>query len=75
MMTPWKKGLTYIGVGDRHVLLQWNNATTEMGPLMQIIQLTGQSGNFSYYVPIAQVCSEESMINNQHFFLGEFSKA
>lgn len=68
-------GLTYSGVGDRHVLLQWKNATTEKGPVMQIVQLTGQSGNYSYYVPVAQVCSEESMINNQLFSLGEFSRA
>ena len=69
------QGLTYSSIGDRHVLLQWNNATTEMGPVMQIVQLTGQSGNYSYYVPVAQVFSEESMINNQLFSLGEFSRA
>ena len=70
------QGLTYTGmVQDRHILLQWNNATTEMGPVMQIVQLTGQSGNYSYYVPVAQVCSEEFMINNQLFSLGEFSRA
>ena len=74
-VTLHAKGLTYSGMGDRHVLLQWNNATTEIGPVMQIIQLTGQSGNYSYYVPVAQVCSEEFMINNQLFSLGEFSRA
>lgn len=39
-VTLHAKGLTYSGMGDRHVLLQWNNATTEIGPVMQIIQLT-----------------------------------
>ncbi|KAF8351820.1 hypothetical protein F5887DRAFT_932522 [Amanita rubescens] len=68
-------GLTYSGVGDRHVLLQWNNATTEMGLVTQIIQLTGQSGNYSYYVPVANLCSAQSMLNNQPFSLGEFSRA
>ena len=56
-VTLHAQGLTYSGMGDRHVLLQWNNATTEMGPVMQIVQLTGQSGNYSYYGPVAQVCS------------------
>ena len=74
-VTLHAQGLTYSGMGDRHVLLQWNNATTEIGPVMQIVQLTGQSGNYSYYVPVAQVCSEEFMINNQLFSLGEFSRA
>jgi hypothetical protein len=62
-------------MGDRHVLLQWNNATTEMGLVTQIVQLTGQSGNYSYYVPVAQLCSTQSMLNNQLFSLGEFSRA
>ncbi len=66
-------GLTYSGVGDRHVLIQWNNATTETGPVMQIVQLTGQSGNYSYYVPVAKL--EESMLISQPFSLGEFSRA
>ena len=74
-VTLHAKGLTYSGMGDRHVLLQWNNATSEIGPVMQIIQLTGQSGNYSYYVPVAQVCYEEFMINSQLFSLGEFSRA
>jgi hypothetical protein len=69
------QGITYNGLGSRHVLLQWNNATTEMGPVMQILQLTGQPGNYSYYVPVAQVCSEEFMTNNQLFSLGKFSRA
>jgi hypothetical protein len=53
--------LTYSGVGDRHVLLQWIiNAATETGVVTetQIVQLTGQSGNYSYYVPVAKFCSE-----------------
>ena len=54
-VTLHAKGLTYSGMGDRHVLLQWNNATTEIGPVMQIIQLTGQSGNYSYYVSCASL--------------------
>jgi hypothetical protein len=31
------QGLTYNGMGDRHVLLQWNNATTEMGLVTHIV--------------------------------------
>ena len=74
-VTLHARGLTYSGVGDRHVLLQWNNATTGKGPVTQIVQLTGQSGNYSYYVPVAKYRSEESMLANQLFSLGEFSRA
>ena len=66
------RGLTYSGMGDCHVLLQWNNATTEMGLVTQIVQLTGQSGNYSYYVPVAKLRSAQTMLNNQLFSLGKF---
>ena len=69
------QGLTYSGVGDRHVLLQWNIATTAMGLVTQIVQLTGQSGNYSYYVPVAKLRSAQTMLSNQLFSLGEFSRA
>jgi hypothetical protein len=68
-------GLTYSGVGDRHVLIQWNNATTEVGLVTQMVQLTGQSGNYSYYVPVAKLRSAQTLLNNQLFSLGEFSRA
>jgi hypothetical protein len=70
-------GLTYSGVGDRHVLLQWNNTPTtgNIGFVSQIVQLTGQSGNYSYYAPVAQLGSAETMVNNLLFSLGEFSRA
>ena len=68
-------GLSYSGMGDRHVLLQWNNVTTETDLVTQIVQLTGQSSNHSYYVPVAKLHSTQTMLDNQIFSLGKFSQA
>jgi hypothetical protein len=64
--------LTYAGVGDRHVLLWWLNGVD----VIQIIQLTGQPGNYGYYAPVAQQYSVESAVAaNLQIFLGEFTRA
>jgi hypothetical protein len=68
-------GLTYSGLGDRHVLLQWVNSAETDTKATQMVQLTGQSGNYSYYAPVVKLRSEQSMVNNQHFSLGQLSRA
>lgn len=80
-VTLYAQGLTYSGVGDRHVLLQWINTAAESATgsetdiVTQIVQLTGQSGNYSYYAPVAKFRSLRSMVGNQTFSLGTFSRA
>jgi hypothetical protein len=68
-------GLTYSGMGDRHVVLQWINAETDEGLVTQMVQLTGQPGNYTYYAPVVRLCSLTTMQTNQVFSLGEFSRA
>ena len=67
-------GHIYTG-GDRHVLIWWaNGAKDNESPVIQIIQLSGQSGNYSYYVPVAQVQTENFMANNLQISLGNFTR-
>ncbi|KIK47579.1 hypothetical protein CY34DRAFT_208777, partial [Suillus luteus UH-Slu-Lm8-n1] len=37
---------------DRLVLLQWLNSTKDDAPVTQIVQLTGQAGNYDHYAPV-----------------------
>jgi hypothetical protein len=68
--------LTYSGVGDRHVLIWWLNGTTKDGSeVAQIIQLTGQAGNYSYFVPVANVRSADATTGNLQLSLGEYTRA
>jgi hypothetical protein len=70
------EGLTYSGVGDRHVLLCWLNGVTKDGSnVTQIVQLTGQAGNYSYFAPVAKIRSAESSKRNLFISLGKYTRA
>ncbi|KAA1475939.1 hypothetical protein DENSPDRAFT_874334 [Dentipellis sp. KUC8613] len=69
-------GRSYLGYGERHVLLQWPNGTDEEGDvIMQIVQLSGMVGNYAYYAPFATKCTESVLQNNEAFSLGMYSRA
>jgi hypothetical protein len=75
----------YPGRGDRHVLIHWTNkkrtdtvaesTLSEDGVVLQVIQLTGQAGNYSYYVPVAQILSQKEISNHTQFLLGRYTRA
>lgn len=68
-------GLTYSEISDRHVLLRWlNDELTEDVPITQVVQLTGQPGNYNYYAPVV-VRSREPRTANLQITLGRFSRA
>jgi hypothetical protein len=67
--------LTYAGTGDRHVVMWWWNETEEPNEVAQLIQLTGQSGHYSYYSPVAQKIDRQVIARNQQFSLGEYTRA
>jgi hypothetical protein len=68
-------GQTYSGIGDRHVLLWWSNGIAGDGEnVTQVVQLTGQAGNYSYYAPVAKVRSQNSTANNSQMLLGKFTR-
>jgi hypothetical protein len=70
--------LSYSGTGDRHVLIWWSNgvdATSEAPtPVRQVIQLTGQAGNYSYFYPVANSHSPDVINDNFQASLGEFTR-
>ncbi|KAF8189411.1 hypothetical protein BJ912DRAFT_903566 [Pholiota molesta] len=70
--------LSYSGLGDRHVLVWWSNgvdATSDTLMLVrQVIQLTGQPGNYSYFYPVAISHSPEVINENLQASLGEFTR-
>ncbi|KAG5636464.1 hypothetical protein H0H81_007944 [Sphagnurus paluster] len=73
-------GLTYSGIGDRHVIVWWSNGCTAEARVTQVVQLTGQSGNYSYYTPVAHAQSsssseEQSEETNTQISLGRFKRA
>ncbi|KAF9512263.1 hypothetical protein BS47DRAFT_1088570 [Hydnum rufescens UP504] len=68
-------GMSYPGYGDRHVLLEWTNRVDDKGQIVtQILQLTGQSGNYSYYAPVAKYRSASSRERNAFYSLGSFTR-
>ena len=67
--------ITYAGTGDRHVVIWWWNETGESNPVAQLIQLTGQLGNYSYYAPVAQKIDLQYIARNQQFSLREYTRA
>jgi len=60
---------------DRHVLLQWLNGTKDDVPVTQVVQLTGQAGNYNYYAPVVRMRSADTNIRNQVIPVGMFSRA
>ncbi|KAL4242402.1 hypothetical protein ABKN59_012085 [Abortiporus biennis] len=70
-------GFSYPGYGDRHVLLWWlnGNNTDTSEPIIQIIQITGQAGNYHYYYPVVQQSSEASRLENEQFLLGTYTRS
>lgn len=70
--------LSYSGAGDRHVLIWWSNGGDKTSdtptPVRQVIQLTGQAGNYSYFYPVANSHPPALIQNNFQAFLGEFSR-
>lgn len=45
---------------DRHVLLQRLNSMKDDAPVTQIVQLTGQAGNYDYYAPVV-TCTDTTI--------------
>jgi hypothetical protein len=68
----------YPGYGDRHVVLWWCNSddTDDSADLItQVIQLTGQAGNYSYYAPVVKLRSIGSTQRHLQISLGKFTRA
>ena len=68
--------LTYNGLDSRHVLIWWTNGTHDEGePVTQILQLTGQPGNYNFYHPLVKKQGHTTVSSNQQFLLGTFTRA
>ncbi|KAJ8481059.1 hypothetical protein ONZ45_g15434 [Pleurotus djamor] len=68
--------LSYPGFGDRHVLIWWLNASCdEEDDALQVIQLTGQAGNYHYFFPVVERSPTSLRASNQQFVLGTFTRA
>ena len=75
----------YPGFGDRHVLIHWRNrragsaADTDHDDngvvLLQVIQLTGQAGNYSYYAPVVLAFSQSEVTSHTQYHLGQYTRA
>ena len=71
-------GRTYLGDGDRHVTLLWTNGRDDnkSETIVQLVQLTGGSGNYNFFSPVAESRKTHSIAgNNELFQLGTFSRA
>ncbi|THU96139.1 hypothetical protein K435DRAFT_755135 [Dendrothele bispora CBS 962.96] len=70
------EGLSYTG-GDRHVLLWWyNDFQPGSAPVIQIVQLTGQGGNYQYYAPVANTRDLQTLMKRHlQVELGMYSRA
>ncbi|OBZ71585.1 hypothetical protein A0H81_08974 [Grifola frondosa] len=69
-------GLQWEGLpAHRHVLLWWYNSPNHENPVIQIIQLTGEAGNYNYYSPVVTSLGAESYNTNLQITLGQFSRA
>jgi hypothetical protein len=70
--------LSFNGFGDRHVLVWWSNGVDKTSdtpkPVRQIIQLTGQAGNYTYFYPVANSHPPALIQNNFQASLGEFTR-
>ncbi|EKM77847.1 hypothetical protein AGABI1DRAFT_130120 [Agaricus bisporus var. burnettii JB137-S8] len=67
----------YPGYGDRHVLLWWSNSNDEDNDsnfVTQVIQLTGQAGNYNYYAPVVKPRSPTSTARHLQIDLGNFTR-
>lgn len=68
-------GLTYPGYGARHVILQWVNGIADGQRVTQILQLTGQPGNYAYFVPLAKIQPDPWWADDEVFDLGSFTRS
>jgi hypothetical protein len=71
------EGKSYPGYGDRHVVLWWtnsNDANDGSGVITQVIQLTGQAGNYNYYAPVVKQCPLTSIQQHLQISLGNFTR-
>lgn len=67
-------GLSFSGVGDRHVQIQWTNAVVDGRLVVQVVQLTGGVGGYGHYSPFVEI-RPSAEINHELFVLGKFSRA
>lgn len=69
-------GSDYTGsLTDRHVLFYWSNGVDSQGvAVSQLIQLTGNPGNYAYYSPVARKRSPSTFTNNQQLELGTYTR-
>ncbi|KAF8189409.1 hypothetical protein BJ912DRAFT_966851 [Pholiota molesta] len=71
--------ISYSGIiSDRHVLIWWSNgvdaASDTPMPVRQVIQLTGQAGNYSYFYPVANSHLPDVINENFQASLGELTR-
>lgn len=68
-------GLSYSGIGPRHVFLWWQNAVLddENATVHQIVQLTGQPGGYAYYSPVVQKQAVDLTNNHLQILLGRYT--
>ena len=69
-------GITYTGIGDRHVLIHWANSADGADPtVMQILQLSGGVGSYRFFHPYAEVQSPKARETNTSYVLGDYTRA
>ena len=68
-------GASYSGIGDRHVLIQWSNSTSDADPEpTQILQLSGGVGSYSFFHPYAEMHSSAVTESNTFYVLGDYTR-
>ncbi|KAF9479863.1 hypothetical protein BDN70DRAFT_661385 [Pholiota conissans] len=74
-------GHSYSGVGDRHVVIWWKNGEVAdddgvSKTVTQVIQLTGQAGNYAFYHPVSLLCSRVTVdtTENLQISMGTFTR-
>lgn len=68
-------GHTHDGYSDRHVSIQWTNGDACGQAVTQIVQLTGQAGNYAYYAPFAERSLPALREKDTIFTLGQYTHA
>ena len=69
-------GTSFSGIGDRHVLIQWTNSPDDMDPeAVQILQLSGGVGSYSFFHPYAEMHSSAVKESNTFYVLGDYTRA
>ncbi|KAK0447330.1 hypothetical protein EV421DRAFT_1706635 [Armillaria borealis] len=65
-------GSSYNGV-ERHVLMYWDNGTLNQARVVQVIELVGIRGDYTFKSPVARLHRPMQHLD-MSFFLGEFRR-